>query len=96
MNISDRAISSIRTATPIIAGYLIALIFSSLTTIGSRTISSAVFAILYYEIARTGESKGVRFCSFMLGYPKEPIYQIDTQVLASATSDGVFDYYEEA
>lgn len=91
MTISDRAISSIRTATPIIAGYLLALIFSSLIEIGSRSIAAAVFAILYYEIARTGETKGIRAFSLMLGYPKEPVYQIDTEVLAIATSDGLFD-----
>lgn len=93
--ISDRAISSIRTATPIIAGYVLATIFSSLIEINSKAIASAVFAILYYEIARTGEANGKRFFSLMLGYPRQPIYQLDTEVLASATSDGVFDYPEE-
>jgi hypothetical protein len=95
MNISDRAISSIRTITPIIAGYILATIFTSLVGIGSKAVASAVFAILYYEIARTGESNGKRAFSFMLGFPKQPIYQLDTEVLASATSGGVFDYEEE-
>lgn len=91
MVISDRAISSIRTITPIIAGYLLAGIFSSLTEIGSEAILTAVFSILYYEVARSGESKGIKAFSLMLGYPKEPVYQIDTEVLALATSDGLFD-----
>jgi len=95
MNISDRTISSIRTITPIIAGYILATIFTSLIGIGSKAIASAVFAILYYEIARTGESNGKRGFSLMLGYPKEPVYQLDTELLASATSGGVFDYEEE-
>ena len=95
MNISDRAISSIRTITPIIAGYILATIFTSLIGIGSKAIASAVFAILYYEIARTGESNGKRGFSLMLGYPKEPVYRLDTELLASATSGGVFDYEEE-
>lgn len=74
---SDHLTSLIRTAIPIIAGAVLVGIFDILSNF-DRTVSAAVISILYYEVVRIAEDKGVRWAGYLLGVPRPPVYRLDT------------------
>lgn len=77
---SDHLIALVRTATPIIAGVVLVSIFEILSNF-DRAVSSAVLGILYYEVVRVAEDKGIRWAGYLLGVPRSPVYRVDTDEL---------------
>lgn len=77
---SDHITSLIRTSIPIIAGVVMVTIFDILSNF-DRTIAAAVLSVLYYEVVRIAEDRGVRWAGYLLGVPRPPVYRLDTDAL---------------
>lgn len=84
---SDAKIAFVRQTVPILVGFVFGALFFSLA--GSAV--TAAIAIGWYAFFRFFEERGSKRAGFFLGYPQPPLYQIDTDILASFTSDQGFD-----
>ena len=92
---SDYRISVIRTALPFVLGALFVTILSPLLSDdASREWLTFIVGMAWYGSFRYAEEKGSETAGYFLGHKTRPIYQVDTEILAQATSDGVFDYEE--
>jgi len=78
--VSDHLTSLIRTAIPIVAGVVMVTIFDILSNF-NPTVSAAVLSIIYYEVVRIAEDRGVRWAGYLLGVPRAPVYRLDTDAL---------------
>ena len=88
MNLSDTNISLVRTATPVVVGVLLASALGPwLDPNLLPQVVAGVLSLLWYAAIRALEVAGVTRAGILLGWPKQPLYQLDTQVLADATPD---------
>jgi len=88
MNLSDTGISFVRTATPVIVGVLLSSALAPwLDPNLLPQVVAGFLSLVWYALVRILEVSGITWAGWFLGVPKQPLYQLDTQVLAEATPD---------
>ena len=81
---TDYGLSFVRTATPIVVGWLASTVIApALDPDLAREAVAAVLALGYYSVARFLEVKlGQEWAGWLLGIAIPPVYRLDVQVLA--------------
>jgi hypothetical protein len=88
MNLSDTGISFVRTATPVIVGVLLTSALGPwLDPNLVPQVVAGFLSLVWYAAIRALEVAGIAQAGILLGWPKQPLYQLDTQVVAEATPD---------
>jgi hypothetical protein len=83
MNLSDAGVSFVRTATPILVGVLLTSVAAPYLDPGITTEFVAGFlALAWYAVFRALEISGLKQAGWFLGVALEPVYRVDTSVLA--------------
>lgn len=81
---SDYGLSFVRTATPVVVGWLASTVIGPLLDPDlAREAVAAVLAVGYYAVVRFLEVKlGQEWAGWLLGIAMPPLYKLDVQVLA--------------
>lgn len=86
MNLSDTGISFVRTATPVVVGVILSSVVGPwLDPNLLPQVVAGALSLGWYALARGLEIAGLGWAGWFLGIPKQPVYQLDTQVVAEAT-----------
>lgn len=88
MNLSDTGISFVRTATPVVVGVILSSVVGPwLDPNLLPQVVAGILSLLWYAGVRVLEISGISWAGWLIGIPKQPVYQLDTQVVAEATVD---------
>jgi len=81
---SDYGVAFVRTATPVVVGWLTTSIAGPFLdpTIATEAVASLI-ALGYYAVVRGFEALGVVNAGWLLGFPRQPFYSVDTALAAA-------------
>lgn len=80
---SDTGISFVRTATPVVVGVLLSSVVGPYLDVSVLPqVVAGVLSLVWYALVRVLEVSGLQWAGWLIGAPRQPIYRLDTQVVA--------------